>query len=39
MKEIKEARKNEKKKFQTFTIKADQISCFADYIKIMRSAP
>ena len=38
MKEIKEARKNEKK-FQTFTIKADQISCFADYIKIMRSAP
>ena len=38
MKEIKEARKNEKK-IQTFTIKADQISCFAYYIKIMRSAP
>ena len=28
-----------KKNFQTFPIKADQISCSADYIKIMRSAP
>ena len=37
MKERKEARKNENI-FQTFTIKADQISCFADYIKIMGSA-